>query len=36
MSVVSRVWAEVATTTAGMEFTDLLCAADNQLYEAKG
>jgi diguanylate cyclase (GGDEF)-like protein len=26
----------VATTTAGMEFTDLLCAADNQLYEAKG
>jgi diguanylate cyclase (GGDEF)-like protein len=25
----------VATTIAGMEFTDLLCAADNQLYEAK-
>jgi PleD family two-component response regulator len=25
----------VATTTAGMEFIDLLCAADNQLYEAK-
>ena len=22
-------------TTAGMEFTDLLCGADNQLYEAK-
>lgn len=25
----------VGTTIAGMEFIDLLCAADNQLYEAK-
>jgi diguanylate cyclase (GGDEF)-like protein len=25
----------VATTVAGMEFIDLLCAADDQLYEAK-
>jgi diguanylate cyclase (GGDEF)-like protein len=25
----------VGTTTAGMEFIDLLCAADDQLYEAK-